>query len=45
MGLSWIIIVALIPWVIVIIVLWRGMKAQESIAESLRMIAKDQKQA
>ena len=35
----------LIAWVIAIIVLWRGMKAHESIAESLRIIAKSQKQA
>ena len=45
MRLSLMFIIMLTPWVITIIALWRGMKAQESIAESLRMIAKDQKQA
>ena len=45
MGLPLMLIVTLTPWVITIIALWRGMKAQESIAESLRMIAEGQKQA
>ena len=34
----------MIGWIITIIALWRGMKAQESLAESLRMIAENQKQ-
>ena len=43
MGLSLMIIVTLIPWVIAIIALWRGMKAHESLTESLRMVTESQK--
>ena len=35
----------LIGWIITIFTLWRGMKALESLAKSLRMIAENQKQA
>ena len=35
----------LIAWVITIVALWRGMKAHESLAASLRMIAESQKRA
>lgn len=45
MRLSLMFVITLTPWVITIIALRRGMIAQESIAESLRMITKTQKQA
>jgi len=31
-------------WILAIIALWRGMKAHESIAESMRRIAQNQRQ-
>ena len=36
---------ALTAWVITIVALWRGMKAHESLAESLRTLAESQKRA
>jgi hypothetical protein len=37
-------LIALIPWIIMLVAVWRAMKAHESIAESLRQIAqKEQK--
>jgi len=37
-------LIALVPWIIMLIVAWRAMKAHESIAESLRHISqKDQR--
>jgi hypothetical protein len=32
-------IVGLVPWIILLVAVWRGMIAAESIAESLRKIA------
>jgi len=42
---SLMLIIMLTAWVITIIALWRGMKAHESIADSLRMLANSHKQA
>jgi len=36
---------ALIPWIIMLIAVWRAMKAHESIAESLRKIAEKQERS